>query len=58
MPESWPLLTCTAPVAPSRKRATIWRASKRAGAAYRRDDTAAIWRAIAAKVAISRYLRV
>lgn len=59
MPESWVLLIYTVPVAPSRKRAAIWRALKQAGAVYLRDgvcalpqreDTAATLRAIAAKV--------
>jgi len=59
VPESWVLLIYTVPVAPSRKRAAIWRALKQAGAVYLRDgvcalpqreDTAATLRAIAAKV--------
>lgn len=59
MPASWLLLIYTVPAAPSRKRATIWRALKQAGAVYlrdgvctlpQRDDTAATLRAIAAKV--------
>jgi polyhydroxyalkanoate synthesis regulator phasin len=55
----WLLLIYTVPPAPSRKRATIWRALKQAGAVYLRDgvcalpqreETAAALRAIAAKV--------
>jgi hypothetical protein len=55
----WLLLIYTVPSQPSRKRATVWRALKKAGAVYLRDgvcvlptreDTAAAFRTIAATI--------
>ncbi len=59
MADSWLLLIYTVPAAPSRKRATIWRALKQVGAVYLRDGVAVLpdraearsaFRAIAEKV--------